>query len=69
MDITVEIGIIHNTIMRYNNDNSLIYSVMGRNIRLMESRFGMEEYNMCEVWEVWEQKCDNVIDAERLCVS
>ncbi len=42
-----------------------MHSDMGRNIRLMESRFGMEGYNVCKVWE---QKCDNGSDADRLCV-
>ncbi len=42
-----------------------MHSVMGRNLTLMESRYNMEEYNMCKVWE---QKCENVIDADRLCV-
>ncbi len=41
-------------------------SVMGSNLRLMESRLGMEEYNVCKVWE---QKCKNESDAGRLCVQ
>ncbi len=39
---------------------------MGRTLGLMESRFGMEEYDVCKVWE---QKCENESDAVRLCVQ
>ncbi len=48
-----------------------MHSVMGRNLRLMESRFGMEE---CNVYKVWGQKCDNERNADYVykwenCVS
>ncbi len=42
-----------------------MHSDMGRNSILVESRLGMEEYNVCKVWE---QKCENESDADRLCV-
>ncbi len=42
------------------------YLAMGINLRLTESRFGMEEYNMCKVWE---QTCDSESDADTLCVQ
>ncbi len=37
-------------------------------LRLMECRFGMDEYNVCKVWE---QNCENESDADKLnnCVS
>ncbi len=38
-------------------------SVMGWNVRLVESRISMEEYNVCKVWE---QKCENESDANRV---
>ncbi len=28
----------------------MMLSVMDRNLRLMETRFGMEECNVCKVW-------------------
>ncbi len=40
--------------------------VMGRNIRLMLSKFKMDESN---VLEVWNHKCDNESDAVRLSVQ
>ncbi len=42
------------------------HSVMGRNIRLMQSRFKMENSN---VLNIWNHKCDNEIDAVRLSVQ
>jgi len=43
-----------------------MHSVMGRNLRSMESRFSMEVYNVCKIWE---QKCENESDADRLSVQ
>ncbi len=37
-----------------------MHSVTGRILRLVESWFGMEEYNMCKLWE---QKFENESDA------
>ncbi len=42
------------------------HSVMGSNIRLMQSRFKMEERN---VLIFWNYKCDNESDAVRLSVQ
>ncbi len=42
------------------------HSVMGRNIRVMQLRFKMEEKN---VLKFWNHKCDNESDALRLCVQ
>ncbi len=41
-----------------------MHSVLGINFRLLESRYGVEEYNVCRVWE---PKWDNESDAHRLC--
>ncbi len=42
------------------------HSVMGRNLRLMQSRFKIAESN---VLKVWNHKCDNESDAVRLSVQ
>lgn len=42
------------------------HSVMGRNFRMMDARFGMNVNNVCKEWE---QKCKNENDADRLCVQ
>ncbi len=42
------------------------HSVMGRNIRLIQARFKMEESN---VLKFWNHKCDNESDAVRLSVQ
>ncbi len=42
------------------------HSVMGRNLRLMQSKFKMDESN---VLKVWNPKCDNKSDAVRLSVQ
>ncbi len=63
--------------MAINSNNSVVrmitnigingmLSVMCRNLRLMESRLGMEEYYVCKVWK---QKCENRSDADRLWVE
>ncbi len=49
-----------------NMDIGGFYFVMGRNIRLMKSRFKMEERN---VLKVWNPKCDKESDAVRLSVQ
>ncbi len=42
------------------------HSVMGRNLRLMQSKFKMVESN---VLKVWNYKCDNATDSVRLSVQ
>ncbi len=42
------------------------YSVMGRNLRLMQSKFKMDE---CKVLKFWNHKCDNESDAVKLSVQ
>ncbi len=42
------------------------HSVMGRNLRLMQSKFKMDESNALKVWN---HKCDNKSDAFRLSVQ
>ncbi len=42
------------------------HSVMGKHIRLMQSRFKMDERN---VFKFWNHKCDNEIEAVRLSVQ
>ncbi len=42
------------------------HSVMGRNLRLMQSKFKMDENN---VLKFWNHKCDNESDAVRLSVQ
>ncbi len=42
------------------------HSVMGRNLRLMQSRFKMKESNMLKSWN---HRCDNVSDAVRVGVQ
>ncbi len=44
------------------NGKNWMHSVTGRNLGLMESRFGMEEYDVCKVWE---QESND----DRLCVQ
>jgi len=40
-----------NTVVKMNANMGIngMHFVMGRNLRLMESRFGMERYNVCKV--------------------
>ncbi len=42
------------------------HSVMGRNVRLMQSRFKMDESNGLKIWH---HRCENERDAIRLCVQ
>ncbi len=43
-----------------------VHSVMGRNLRLMQSRFKMDESN---VLKFWNHKCNSESDAVRLSVQ
>ncbi len=46
-----------------NNGNEGFHFVMGRNLRLMQSKFKMDEN---DVLQFWNHKCDNESDAVRL---
>ncbi len=49
-----------------NMDIQGFHPVMGRNLRLMQSKFKMDESN---VLKVWNHKCDNESDVVRLSIQ
>ncbi len=57
-----------NVVVRTNINMGIegFHSVMGRNLRLMQSNFKMDERN---VLTFWNHKCDNESDAVRLSVQ